>query len=161
MKKYIVLIAVTAACLALCVAVWPQAEVVGETPAPLPISVVGDPAPTVEDTVRKATIPTMPEEEMVEFPQTEPLAEVTPEPEPVSKEIATTPEVQLKPEPAPEQESAPAPISSPAPPQTVVDPQPGDMVYVPGFGWLECQGPGEVIHDENIYENGNKVGVMG
>ncbi len=52
---------------------------------------------------------------------------------------------------------APTPTSS----QTVTDPKLGDKVYVPGFGWLECQGPGEVIHDESIYENGNKIGIMG
>ena len=35
------------------------------------------------------------------------------------------------------------------------------MVYVPGFGWLESQGEGTVIHDETMHENGNKVGIMG
>lgn len=161
MKKYSIIVAVTAACLALCAAVWPQTEAVEETPALLPISVVSDSEPTIEDTVSEAELIPPAEEETAETPQNEPSSEVTPEPEPVSKEIATTPEVQLKPEPAPEQESAPVPIPSPASPQAVADPQPGDMVYVPGFGWLECQGPGEVIHDEKIFENGNKIGIMG
>ena len=57
--------------------------------------------------------------------------------------------------------SAPEPTSVPAPSQTVTESQCGDMVYVPGFGWLEPQGHGEVIRDESIYENGNKIGVMG
>ena len=35
------------------------------------------------------------------------------------------------------------------------------MVYVPGFGWIESQGEGTVTYDENMYENGNKVGIMG
>lgn len=35
------------------------------------------------------------------------------------------------------------------------------QVYVPGFGWIESQGEGTIIHDETIYENGNKVGIMG
>ena len=159
MKKYIIIIiAVTVACLALCAAVWPKAEVVEETPAPLQIGVVSAPAPTVEDDVEIAP-PT--EEEATEIPQAETPSEVAPEPEPVPEEVAVGPEVQPTPESEPGQESAPAPISVPASPQAVVDPQSGDMVYVPGFGWLECQGPGEVIHDESIYENGNKIGIMG
>ena len=41
-------------------------------------------------------------------------------------------------------------------------PQPHDgMVYVPGFGWLQSEGPGEWSISENMYENGNKVGLMG
>ena len=39
--------------------------------------------------------------------------------------------------------------------------QTGDMVYVPGFGWFESQGEGTVTYDENMRENGNKVGIMG
>ena len=35
------------------------------------------------------------------------------------------------------------------------------MVYVPGFGWLQSEGPGEWSVSENMYENGNKVGSMG
>ena len=33
--------------------------------------------------------------------------------------------------------------------------------YVPGFGWLEGQGPNHVEYAEDIYENGNKIGIMG
>ena len=36
-----------------------------------------------------------------------------------------------------------------------------DMVYVPGFGWIESQGPNQVIYADNMYENGNKIGIMG
>ena len=35
------------------------------------------------------------------------------------------------------------------------------QVYVPGFGWVQSQGEGKVIHDNTIHENGNKVGIMG
>lgn len=80
-------------------------------------------------------------------------AQTVADPEPALEQVPIAPKIQ----PTPKPESAP----TSAPSQTVTDPQPGDMVYVPGFGWLECQGPGEVIHDENIYENGNKIGVMG
>lgn len=36
-----------------------------------------------------------------------------------------------------------------------------DMVYVPGFGWIESQGPSHVEYAEDVYENGNKIGIMG
>lgn len=32
--------------------------------------------------------------------------------------------------------------------------------YVPGFGYIQSSGEGTVIHDDKIYENGNKVGIM-
>ena len=35
-----------------------------------------------------------------------------------------------------------------------------DMVYVPGFGWIESQGPNHVEYAEDMYENGNKIGIM-
>ena len=161
MKKYIIIIAVTIACLALCAAVWPKTEVLEETSAPPLISAVSDPAPTVEDTISEAEAPTMPEEEMVNLPQAEPPPEVTPDSEPEPTEIAAASEVHPTPKSEPEQESVPSPIPSPASPQAVADPKPGDMVYVPGFGWLECQGPGEVIYAEDIYESGSKIGIMG
>lgn len=41
-----------------------------------------------------------------------------------------------------------------------VQPQNG-MVYVPGFGYLQSKGPGEWSVSESMYENGNKVGIMG
>ena len=41
-----------------------------------------------------------------------------------------------------------------------VQPQNG-MVYVPGFGYLKSEGPGEWSVSESMYENGNKVGIMG
>ena len=53
----------------------------------------------------------------------------------------------------PEQESEPAPVSP--------DSTPENMVYVEGFGWLESQGPNHVEYAEGMYENGNKIGIMG
>ena len=35
------------------------------------------------------------------------------------------------------------------------------MVYVPGFGWIESQGPNQVTYAADMYENGNKIGIMG
>ena len=42
---------------------------------------------------------------------------------------------------------------------TPSEPQGGDG-YLPGFGYIESSGEGTVTHDDTIYENGNKVGVM-
>ena len=158
MKKYIITAVVFAACLALCAAVWPQSEIAEETAA-----TVSAPKPTVEDIAAEAETTPPTEEEKTEIPQATPPHENILEPEPAPEEeleiAETLPALEAEPEPEPV--SAPEPTSVPAPPQTVVDPQLGDMVYVPGFGWLESQGPGEVIHDENMYENGNKIGIMG
>lgn len=163
MKKYIIIAAVFAACLALCAAVWPQSETIEETPAPIPAATVSAPESTIEDTTSKAEITLPAEEEKIENPQTELLYKDIPELEPVPEKKADAVEVQQTPKPESELESvyAPEPTPAPAPSQTVTDPQFGNMIYVPGFGWLECQGPGEVIYDEDIYEIGHKIGVMG
>ena len=93
------------------------------------------------------------------------IKEPTPTPEPPQVEVMTTPipipEVEIE-EPIVEV-IMPEPTPEPAIQQTVTNQavQAGDMVYVPGFGWIESQGEGTVTYDENIYENGNKVGIMG
>jgi len=158
MKKLII-VTVSITCLALCATVWPQTEATGETtPAPLQITAVNSPEPTVEDIAAGAETTPPTEEERIEIlqPQAEPIRETINEPAPVPEEIPATTEAQPTPAPV----SAPTPVPTPASSQMVTDPKPGDMVYTPGFGWLECQGPGEVIYDENIYENGNKIGIM-
>lgn len=158
MKKLIIGTAFIA-CLALCAAVWPQTEATGETtPAPLQVTAVSTPEPAVEDIAAGAENTPPTEEEKIEIPQpqAETIYEIINEPEPVPEEIPAATEV--KPTPAPV--SAPEPTPTPASSQTVTDPKPGDMVYAPGFSWLECQGEGTVIYDDMIYENGNKVGSM-
>ena len=73
----------------------------------------------------------------------------TPAEEPIAEQSAAIPK------PAPTEEL----IAEPSAEET---PQPhDDMVYVPGFGWLQSEGPGEWSISENMYENGNKVGLMG
>ena len=159
MKKYIITAAVFTACLALCAAVWPQSEKAEETPAPIQVAAVDTPKPTVEDIAVETKVTPLTEEKKAEIPQAEPLHEDIPESELVPEEMPEIAEVIPTPEAKPS--PTPTPTVAPTPPQTVTDPQHSDMVYVPGFGWLECQGPGEVIYDESIYENGNKIGVMG
>ena len=169
MKK-IIMTTVIAACLALCVAVCPSAAPAEDVPAtpPPPAVTATQPevleAPEIEESIT-------PEEEMTEAPylevvhddisELEPAADPIPpvtetqvitEPKPIPKEVPAVPEVQPTPK------SGPA--AHPAPSQTVTNAQPSDTVYVPGFGWLESQGPGDVIHAKDIYENGNKIGSM-
>lgn len=162
MKKLII-VTVFIICLALCAAVWSRTRTVEETPAPFQVTVVSAPEPTVENIAAGAETMPPTEKEKIEFPQPQakPFYESIPESEPVPEEVPIIAEVHPTPEPEPEPVSVPEPTSAPVPTQTVTHPKPGDMVYVPGFGWLECQGPGEVIHDESIYENGNKIGIMG
>ncbi len=63
--------------------------------------------------------------------------------------------------PTSESEHAPEPTPVPDPVQALTDLQTGDMVYVDGFGWLEYQGPNHCEYGADIYENGNKIGIMG
>ena len=58
------------------------------------------------------------------------------------------------------QETAPEQAAEPPVAQTTIEPQSDDMVYVPGFGWLESQGPNHAEYAEDMYENGNKIGIM-
>lgn len=155
MRKYIMAV-VVAACLALCAAVWPQGEAAEESPKPTQTTTVS--ASEVPVTAPKEENEVLPqtEKENTEPPQPEPSMETVPEPEATPTARPVVPEVQ----PTPELTPTSKPVSEPTPAQMVVGPQPGDMVYVPGFGWLESQGEGTVIHDDMMYENGNKVGSM-
>ena len=53
------------------------------------------------------------------------------------------------------------PEPAPAENQT---PKTGDtkdgMVYVEGFGWITDEGEGSGIYADDMYENGNKIGIM-
>ena len=154
MKKLII-VTIIIGCLALCAAVWPQTETVEKTPTARQTSAVSTTEPIVEDIATETETTSPAGEERVETPQTKPPCELIPEPEPLPEEEPVIAEVQPMPEPEPE--SLPTADSL----QSVTDSQPGNMVYVPGFGWLESQGSGDTIYDENIHENGNKVGSMG
>ena len=94
-----------------------------------------------EEEKAKATLPELGEEAdiaLVPSPaQTPPPSEV-----PVPPEQNATPQQEPEPTPAP-------------------DSKPDNMVYVPGFGWIESQGPNHVEYAEDMYENGNKIGIMG
>lgn len=156
MKKFI-MVTLIAACLALCAAVWPRYEEAEETPIPTQTTAVSAPEVPVVAPEEKAEVLPQTEKDNTELLQPELPLETVPEPKATPTATPVVPEVQLTPEP----KTTPEPAPNPALAQTAIDPQSGDMVYVPGFGWLESQGEGTVIHDDMMYENGNKVGIMG
>ena len=150
MKKRIITAAAFAACLALCAAVWPQKEPAAETPAlPTPPAVIA-----TQSEVPETPEIIMPKEEKADATQPEPVDEAAPAPEPIPAQAAPSSELQAIPEQnaTPPQETEPAPESP--------DSTPDNMVYVPGFGWLENQGPNHRDYAADMYENGNKIGRM-
>ena len=154
MKKRIITAAAFAACLALCAAVWPQNEPAGETPAlPTPAAVIATQPEVPEIAEMEEVIP--PEKEKAEATLQELVEEtdIVPEPSP-----AQTPPVSEVPV-LPEQDAIPQ--QEPEPNQASTDSAPDNMVYVPGFGWVESQGPNHAEYAEDMYENGNKIGSMG
>ena len=165
MKKKIIATAAITTCLALCAAVWPQAETVGETPIPSERPAVTAPQPTIpepDEVVLTATT----EKEMVEIPEAEPVPEVTSEepttPAPEIEKQAEAVQESIPPtQPEPIQAQSTQPEPEPTPEPEVSENSSEDMVYVEGFGWIESQGPNQVEYAEDMYENGNKIGSMG
>ena len=97
----------------------------------------------------------MSEEEKADVPQPESIEETVTIPESTPIQISPVSGVQATPKwnATPLQD----PESAPASPDSASD----NMVYVPGFGWLESQGPNVCEYAEDMYENGNKIGIMG
>ena len=165
MKKRIIVTAAITACLALCAAVWLKDETVKETPIPNETTVVTAPEATVEELKAEAETASPTEKEKTEIPQQEQIQEAAPEPESAPAEMSVAPEVQPKsnPEALTEATHEPVPEQNIEPPATQenIESQSSDMVYVEGFGWIESQGPNHVEYAEDMYENGNKIGIMG
>ncbi len=162
MKKRSIVTAAITACLALCAAVWPQAETIEETPTPHQTTVVIAPEATVAELKTEAETALPSEKEKAGIPQSEQTQEAVTEPKSAPAE---TPAVQSAPEPAPVPEVsyglAPEQAAEPPVAKTTIEPPSGDVVYVEGFGWIESQGPNHVEYAEDMYENGNKIGIMG
>ena len=149
MKKRIVTAATFAACLALCAAVWPQDEPAGETPAlPTPAAVIATQPEVPEIPETEGVISPEEEKTKATLPALVEKADIAPEPSPAQTPPAS--EVPV----LPEQDVTPPQQPEPAP-------APDNMVYVPGFGWVESQGPNHAEYAEDMYENGNKIGIMG
>ncbi|WOC75115.1 DUF6550 family protein [Intestinibacillus sp. NTUH-41-i26] len=152
MKKRIITAAV-AACLALWAAVWPQDEPAGETPTPTTPAAVIATQPEVPEIPGTEEV-ISPKEEKTEaiLPELVEEADIVPEPSPAQTPPASEVPVPLEQDAEPRQEPEPAPAP---------DSAPDNMVYVPGFGWIESLGPNHVEYAEDMYENGNKIGSMG
>ena len=161
-RRFIVTTAFTA-CLALCAAVWPQTEKVGETPTPSETTAVIAPQPTLPEP-EELILPAITGKKESEMSETKSAQETTTEELPVpAPEIEDEPMAEQK--SAPPMQTEPAPVhptqSESAPEPIANDNELVDMVYVPGFGWIESQGPNQVEYAEDMYENGNKIGIMG
>ena len=154
MKKLIIVTMITA-CVALCAAVWPHSNAVEETPVPAAGTAVSARKATVVEITEKNSASLTEMEN--EISQQEASQEERPEPETESMEIPADSELPPSAEQTPAKNSAP----EPTPPQPPKELQTGDKVYVAGFGWVEYEGPNHCEDGTDIYENGNKIGVMG
>lgn len=153
MKKFVIA-AMIAACIALCTAVWLHGNAVGETPAPAAETTVSAKEATVGEIEEPAALA---EKEKGAVPQQEASQEGRPEPEAESIETPADSELQPSAEQMPTKNSVPEQTLS----QSSKELQPGDKVYVAGFGWVEYEGPNRCEDGADIYENGNKIGIMG
>ena len=155
MKKQIAIAAAIAASFALWAAVSPQIAVDKETPALTPTpAVIAPQAPLPEPT--EPAMPLTTEMEEVDGTIAEPVLEEADE-QPSAPTPAPTAENQAEPALEPTDTPEPEPIPEPE----VTDSSSENMVYVPGFGWIESRGPNQVTYAEDMYENGNKIGIMG
>ena len=163
MKNRTIIAAAFTACFALCAAVWPQTEKVGKTPAPSETTAVTTPRPTLPE-AEKPVLPVVTEKKESEMLEAESAPEVATEELPI-------PVPEIEDEAETEQKSAPPTqtdptLVQPAQPESAPEPKANDneladMVYVPGFGWIQSEGPNHVEYAEDMYENGNKIGTMG
>ena len=155
MKKHIILAGTAIAAFALCWAICGGTDTADTVPAPAAESAVSAPcAPQTQPSEPSSNI-------VITEPVTQPeTVEVTgsatsPEVEYPQTTPTSVPASTLAEEPAAE---LPATISKPT---EETPPAQDGMVYVPGFGYLQSEGPGEWSVSEDMYENGNKVGIMG
>ena len=153
MKKFVIATMI-AACVALCAAVWPHGNAVEETPVPAAETAVSAKEATVAEIEEPAALA---EKEKRTIPRQEAPQEEQPNPETRPIEMPVAPECQPSTEQIPTKNSAP----EPTPPQVPKELQTGDKVYVAGFGWVEYEGPNHCEDGADIYENGNKIGIMG
>ena len=153
MKKLIIVALITT-CVALCAAVWPHNNATEQTPVPATETAVSAKEATVAEIEERAALAEKEKETILrqESPQEE-----QPEPETGSIEMPTASELQ----PSTGQTPAKNSVSEPTSPQPPNELQPGDKVYVAGFGWVEYEGPNHCEDGTDIYENGNKIGIMG
>ena len=153
MKKLIIVALITT-CVTLCAAVWQHNNATEQTPVPAAETAVSAKEATVAEIEERAALAEKEKETILR--QKSPQEE-QPEPETGSIEMHTASELQ----PSTGQTPAKNSVSEPTSPQLPNELQPGDKVYVAGFGWVEYEGPNRCEDGTDIYENGNKIGVMG
>ena len=153
MKKFVIATMI-ASCVALCAAVWPHGNAVEETPVPAAETAVSAKEATVAEIEEPAALA---EKEKGTIPRQEAPQEGQPDPETRPVEIP----VASEPQPSTGQTRSKNSAPELTPSQPPKEPQPGDKVYVAGFGWVEYEGPNHCEDGADIYENGNKIGIMG
>ena len=165
MKNRIIIAAAFTACLALCAAVWPQTEKVEKIPTPNETTAVTTPQPIPPETEERV-LPAIVEKQESGIPEAESAPEVAAEEVPIPA-LEIEDDVEAEQESAPHTQTDSAPVQ-PMQPESGSEPKPitnnnglADMVYVPSFGWIESHGPNHVEYAEDMYENGNKIGIMG
>ena len=112
--------------------------------------------------VAKGTESSKSPNEIIEIDQSFPEAttQTTPPPPEIEDEAALTNHDE-KPEYKPEQTSA-AVTTAPANDTPKNGETSGNMIYADGFGWVVNEGGGgEGYTDEEMYQNGNKIGTFG
>ena len=167
MKKRSILAGTVIAAVALCWALGGSTATVDTVPTPAAESAVSAPCapqtrPSSNNIITEPV--TQPETAPVtgsvaspaqDCSQTTPVT--IPEPQPTEETNEESPAVV--PESTSEEKSITEPPEKCAPTSAAeVQPQNG-MVYVPGFGYLQSEGPGEWSVSEGMYENGVSVGL--
>ena len=92
-------------------------------------------------------------EQSIQAEPTKPEPPETPTPVEDNHDAEDVPENERNTETPPTYKPEQTTVTTPSEPQ-------GGEGYLPGFGYIESSGEGTVTHDDTIYENGNKVGVM-
>ena len=138
----------------LCVPPWPHGNAVEETPASSAETAVSARKATVAGIEEPAALA---EKEKRTIPQQESPQEEQSEPETEPIEIPTASELH----PSTGQTPAKNSVPEQTPPQVSKELQPGDKVYVAGFGWVEYEGFNHCEDGADIYKNGNKIRIMG
>ena len=156
MKKLII-VTMIAVCVALCAAVWTHGNAVEETPVPAAETAVSAKKATVAEIKTEEQPVLLPEKEKRAIQQQEAPQEEQPESEAEPIEMPTDSELQ----PSTGQTPAKNSVPESTPPQPSKELQPGDKIYVAGFGWVEYEGPNHCEDGTDIYEKGNKIGIMG
>ena len=133
MKKLIIVALITT-CVALCAAVWPHNNATEQTPVPAAETAVSAKEATVAEIEERAALA---EKEKETIRRQKSPQEEQPEPETGPIEIPTASELQ----PSTGQTPTKNPVPEQTPPQAPKELQPGDKVYVAGFGWVEYEGP--------------------